>query len=291
MSSASRFVLWSLAGSLLPWVAAAQDSEHTWQKSYSVSAKPVLTLETADSNLEVHSCGDCRSVRIHVDSGRKLSNYRLEESQSGDHVSFSLKEKPGLGFHMNWSKSEYSPRVSVETPADLTLEARTGDGNLKLRDVRGDLHVRSGDGNVDIAGTDGLLHLTSGDGNVQIRGAKGSIEARTSDGNLTVDGSFSSVQLHTSDGNLDFALTDGSHLATASRVESSDGHVKIRVPHSLAADLDVTTSDGRIDCSLPLVMDHYNSRGDGHHIHGRLNAGGTPLTVHTSDGNVSIAEI
>jgi hypothetical protein len=36
-------------------------------------------------------------------------------------------------------------------------------------------------------------------------------------------------------------------------------------------------------------MDHYQSGGEhGHELRGKLNGGGTPLTIHTSDGNVKI---
>jgi DUF4097 and DUF4098 domain-containing protein YvlB len=124
---------------------------------------------------------------------------------------------------------------------------------------------------------------------VIIRRATGTLEARGADGHMTIDGQFTGVQLHTSDGNLDFTLAPGSQLHAASRIESSDGHVSLHVPSTLAADLDITTSDGHVDCSLPLTMDHYDSSGN--HLHGHLNGGGTPLSVHTSDGNVRIAAI
>jgi hypothetical protein len=288
-----RWAMCALAAGLLSGAALAQDAEHVWDKSYPVSGKPMLTVETGDSNLDIHACGDCKTVHIHVDSGRKLSGYRLEESQNGDQIRFLLKEKPHYGINIHWvSSGEHEPRVTVETPAALTLEARTSDGNLALNDLRGDVQVHTGDGNADISNVDGALHLTSGDGNVQIHNGGGTLEARASDGRMTVDGKFTSVQLHTSDGNLNFSLADGAQLASASHIESSDGKVDIRVPRSFAADLDVTTSDGRIDCSLPLTMDKYSSRdGGANHLHGRLNAGGVPLTVHTSDGNVTITNI
>ena len=72
----------------------------------------------------------------------KLSDYRLEESQSGDQVHFLFKEKPQIGvhFHVNWHRT--SAKVTVETPADLTLEARTSDGNLRLASLNGELGSR-----------------------------------------------------------------------------------------------------------------------------------------------------
>jgi hypothetical protein len=272
--------------------AVAQDADHDWEKTYSTAGKPTLTLETSDSHLDIRSCGDCKTVHIKVHSGQKLSDYRLEESQSGDHVYFTLKDKPrAVGFHISWRERE-GTTVTVESPGTLDLDAKTSDGNLTAHDLQGDLQIHTGDGSATLDKIRGNLRLTSSDGNMTLQDAAGTLEARSSDGHLKVDGNFTAVQLHTSDGTLDFALAPGAQLTAASRIESSDGGVTIRVPHDLAADLDISTSDGRIDCSLPLTMDHYDSReGSGHHIRGKLNAGGVPLTIHTSDGSVSIGQL
>ena len=275
------------AAALLSLPALAQTSGHDWQKTYSVNGSPSLTIETSDSGLEIASCGDCKEIRVQVHAVRDLNEYRLEEHQDGDHVFFSFKEKPHVGL-FNW-RNEAGTKVTVETPAHLDLDAKTADGNLTARELTGNLQVHSGDGSVTLEDVHGDLRLGSSDGNVVIRRASGTLEARGSDGHMTVDGEFSAVQMHTSDGNLDLTLAPGSKLNAASRIESSDGHVSVHVPSTLAADLDITTSDGHVDCSLPLTMDHYDSRGN--HLHGRLNGGGTPLSVHTSDGNVRIAAI
>jgi DUF4097 and DUF4098 domain-containing protein YvlB len=181
----------------------------------------------------------------------------------------------------------------VETPASLGLDAKTEDGNLSVRGLAGNLRMHSGDGSVTLEDLRGDLHLTASDGNINIHNATGTLEARASDGHMRVDGQFSAVHLHTSDGNLELSLAAGSRLTAASRIESSDGRVTVRVPQNLAADLDVSTSDGHVDCALPLTMDNYNSGGESshHHLAGRLNGGGVPLSIHTSDGNVSITAL
>jgi hypothetical protein len=271
--------------------ALAQDSEHSWSKTYPLTGKPTLTLETSDSRLQISSCGECREIRIHVETeGRKLSEYRLEESQTGDQVHFLLKELPHIGVHMVWH-SEHT-RVTVETPAQLTLQAKTSDGTVGLSGLHGEIGLTTGDGDVTLDHVSGDLRVKSGDGHVKITDAAGRLDAHTSDGNLTVDGLFDAVTLHTSDGTLDVNLREGTKLTEASTIQSSDGSVTLRVPQSFAADLNVHTSDGHVDCALPLTMDHYHSAGgDGHELHGRLNGGGTPLTIHTSDGNVKIEQI
>jgi Putative adhesin len=268
---------------------SAQSSETDWQKEYSLSGSAALNIETSDSHLDIHTCGDCKTIRIKVHTSDKLSKYRLEEHQDQNHVYFLLKEKPHVGFEVHWTPRE-GTHVDVETPANLELDARTADGNLSVRNVAGNVQVHTADGTLTLEDIHGDVRLSASDGNINVHNVIGTLDARGSDGHMKVDGQFTAVQLHTSDGSLDFALAPGSQLTAASRIESSDGHVTIRVPQNLAADLDVSTSDGHIDCTLPLTIDHYTN-GGGHHLHGHMNAGGTPLSIHTSDGNVSIATL
>jgi hypothetical protein len=265
----------------------AQDSDHSWSRTYPVDGKPTLTLETSDASVDFRPCGDCHEIRIHIElEGRKLSDYRLEEGQTGDEVHFLFKDLPHMGVHVGWHREQ--ARVTVESPAQLNLQAKTSDGNVTLSGLRGDLGLTTGDGNLTLDHVSGNLRIRSGDGQVKITNADGAIDAHTSDGNLSVDGLFHAVALHTSDGTLDVSLREGTRLAGASTIQTSDGSVTVRVPQNFAADLSVHTSDGHVDCALPLTMDHYQSGGEGHQLHGKLNGGGTPLTIHTSDGNVKI---
>ena len=283
------FALAALA-TLSTLTALAQDPDHSWSKTYPVTGKPTLTLETSDADLEFRPCGDCHEIRIHVEvEGRKLSDYRLEEGQNGDQVHFLFKELPHIGGHFAWHREQ--TRVAVESPAQLTLQAKTSDGNVTLSGLQGDLGLTTGDGNVTLDHVSGNLRIQSGDGQVKVTNAEGAIDAHTSDGNLSVDGLFHALALHTSDGSLDLNLHEGTKLAGASTIQSSDGSVTIRVPQSFAADLNVHTSDGHVDCALPLAMDHYQSGGEGHELHGKLNGGGTLLTIKTSDGNVKIEQL
>jgi hypothetical protein len=279
------------AAALAAMPALAQDSEHLWTKSYPVSGRPTLNLETGDAGLQIDSCGTCREIRIKVETeGVKLSDYRLEESQTGDQVHFLFKEKPHYGVHVVWHRTQ--AKVTVETPAELTLEAHSGDGSVSVSGLNGDLGLTTGDGNLTADHLSGKLRVKSSDGHVTITNSTGALEAQTSDGNLSVDGVFNAVALHTSDGKLEVSLREGTKLSEPSSIQASDGSVTVRLPQGFAADLDVHTSDGHLDCALPLTMDHYDSKdGGGHNLHGKLNGGGTPLTIHTSDGSVKIEQL
>ena len=270
-------------------LAPALTAEADWQKSYPVSGKPSLSLGTGDASTDVRSCAECREVRIRVEwNDRHPGDYNLNEFQSSDHVNFELKEKQHLGIHFGPGHRE--PHVFVDTPAEADLEARTSDGSLNVSGLNGNLDLHTGDGAVNVSDVSGAVRLVASDGSIRIHNVTGTLESKSSDGSVSIDGRLSGIQVHSSDGRVDVTLADGSQLATSSRIEASDGHVTIRLPKTLSADLEIHTSDGKIDCQLPLTLSGYNS-GGGHNIRGKLNAGGPPLTVHTSDGNVTIAAL
>jgi hypothetical protein len=282
----------ALSTVLLSAAATSAQSDTTWDKSYPLSGQPSLSLSTDDSNLNIHACAGCQTVHIHVTASGSatLSRYTLEESQSGNTVHFSLKEKPHMGMHINWHSS--SVRVDVETPANLTLDARSADGNLTAADLHGDLTIHTSDGNQELTGLSGNLKLHSSDGQLRVRNCSGALEARSSDGNQEIAGTFTSLQLHSSDGSITAELAEGSRLSSDSRIESSDGSVTLRLPKSFPAELAISTSDGSIQSTLPLVVDGYNSKGNsGHNIRGKFNGGGSLLTIHTSDGSVHLTTL
>ena len=281
----------ALSAFLLSAAAASAQSDTTWDKSYPVSGQPSLALSAGDSHLNIHACGSCQAVHIHITAeNTSLSRYTLEESQSGNTVTFSLKEKPHMGIHVNLHSP--SVKVDVESPANVTLDARCADGNLAASGLHGDLAIRTSDGSQELTGVSGNLKLHSSDGHLRVRNASGTLETRGSDGTQDIQGSFSSLLLHSSDGSITLELAEGSHLSADSRIESSDGSVTVRLPKSFPAELAVSTSDGSIESSLPLVVDGYNSKGNsGHTIRGKFNGGGSLLTIHTSDGSVHLATL
>jgi DUF4097 and DUF4098 domain-containing protein YvlB len=276
---------------LLAAAASAQASDH-WDKTYNLTAAPALVLTTGDSSLNIKSCGDCKTVQIHVNAqNRKLSDYRLEEDQSGDTIHFSLKEKPHLGLlHVEWHN--VSVAVEVETPANLTLHAETADGNLNASGLNGAINLRSSDGHQTIADVSGTLNVQASDGGVDLHNIAGTLDAHTSDGNLNISGKLDRINVRTSDGSLTLELANDSSLKADSTLHSSDGSITVRLPKELSANLDVSTSDGKIDCNLPLTLNGFHSSGDSDHaVRGKLNAGGALLSIHTSDGSVHLSTL
>jgi DUF4097 and DUF4098 domain-containing protein YvlB len=271
--------------------ASAQSDEH-WEKTYAVSGQPTLVLSTDDSDLNIKSCGACKAIQIHVnEQNHKLNDYRLEETQTGDTIHFLLKERTNVGFHFSvtWHK-DTSVAVEVETPPNLTLHAETSDGNLSASGLNGAINLRSSDGRQTVADVSGRLNVQSSDGSLDLRNIAGTLDAHTSDGNVDISGKLDSMNIRTGDGALTLELANGSSLKADSTLHSSDGSVTVRLPKDLSANLDISTSDGKIDCNLPLTLDGFHG-GSGSGVKGKLNQGGAILWIHTSDGTVHLSSL
>lgn len=102
--------------------------------------------------------------------------------------------------------SNGSVSFELYVPRNTSLEAATGDGQLSLDGVSGDITLRSGDGPVNVANASGQLNVSTGDGPIKILRFDGGIEARTGDGPVSLDGRFTEVQVNTGSGSVTLAV-------------------------------------------------------------------------------------
>src|SRR5580692_6124961 len=183
-----RLIVFAIPALVLVATSAVLTAESDWQKSYPVPGKPSLTVSTGDASTDVHSCG-CREIRIRVEwNDRHPNDYTINEFQSGDHVNFELKEKEHFGIHVGMHRE---PHVTVETPGELDLEARTSDGSLKVYGVNGSIALHTSDGAVDVSDVSGAVRLVASDGSIRIHNVSGTLESKSSDGRVTIDGKLS----------------------------------------------------------------------------------------------------
>lgn len=252
-------------GSLAALPAQADD----WSKTYTLTGKPDLRIDTSDANISV-STWDQNIIEAKVTTTHyKIGNdgIRIEEHQSGDMVEISVRY-PHHGVTIDFGNS-LSRRV------DVTVHMP--------REGRVDLHT--GDGKIDLSGFKGEMQLRSGDGSQQIDSVEGKLRALTGDGHIRANGRFDQLNLKTGDGRVEARATTGSALAEDWRLESGDGTVTLEVPEGLAADVDLHTGDGHIDLDMPVTTEGKIRQNE---VHGKLNGGGKLLVIHTGDGSIRL---
>lgn len=237
-----------------------------WSKTYNLSGKPDLRIETSDANIRVTTWDqhtiEAKVITTHYKIGE--DGIRVEEHQNGDSVEIDVRY-PHHNFNIEWGQHRVD--IIIQMPREGRVNLRTGDGKIDLAGLKGDMDLHSGDGSENLEAVDGKLHASTGDGHI------------------TAHGRFDELELKTGDGHLDVRAADGSSLAAGWRLETGDGNVSLEVPGELAADVDLHTSDGHIDLDMPITTDGKIRQNE---VHGKLNGGGSLLTIRTGDGSIHL---
>lgn len=237
-----------------------------WSKTYSITGKPDLRVETSDANLRVDTW-DKNTIEVHVTTKRyKIGEggIKIIEHQNGDSVDLELRY-PHHVFTIEFGNSRVE--VDIHMPREGRMNLQTGDGSIEVANFKGNMDLESGDGHQEIDSVDGTLR------------------AKTGDGHIRASGRFDSLDLNTGDGRIDARVLPGSVMTTGWTLHTGDGSVHLQLPSNFAADVDLHTSDGHINLDFPVTVE---GRLGEKNIHGKINGGGNLLTVHTGDGSIEI---
>src|SRR6202166_401514 len=258
-----RLSLVILAASVLAVLPAHADE---WSKTYNVTGKPELRIETSDANIRV-TTWDQKTIAAKVITERyKIGEggIRVEEHQTGDSVEIDV-HYPHHNFNIEWGNHKVD--VIIQMPRE------------------GRVNLRTGDGKIDIAGLKGEMDLHTGDGSENLEGVDGKLRATTGDGHITAHGRFDELELKTGDGHVEVRAAGGSSLAPGWGLETGDGKGSLDRPSELSADVSLHTSDGHIDLDMPIVTEGKIRQNE---VHGKLNGGGSLLTIRTGDGSIHL---
>jgi DUF4097 and DUF4098 domain-containing protein YvlB len=235
-----------------------------WSKTYKLTGKPDLRVETSDANIRV-STWDQNTIEAKVTTVRyKIgeNGIKIEEHQNGDTVEIQVRYP-----HHNFSFEYGQHRVDVDIrlPREGRINLRTGDGKIEIGGFKGEMDLHSGDGSETLDTVEGKLHASTGDGHIR------------------ANGRFDELDLKTGDGHLEVRAAAGSSLAEGWRLETGDGNVTLEIPSTLAADVDLHTSDGHIDLDIPVATEGKIRENE---VRGKINGGGNSVTIRTGDGSI-----
>ncbi|MGD0126508.1 MAG: DUF4097 family beta strand repeat-containing protein [Terriglobia bacterium] len=246
-----------------------------WSKTFELNGRADLRVETNDARVQVEvwerSEIDARVIsegmRLGVWGGSEDHRVRVRDFQSGNNVELEVRiPNTGWIFGVNTR----SVRIEIKLPREASLDIHSGDGDLSVRGLKGEINLSTQDGRIEADSIDGALRATSGDGNMHVQGR------------------FDSLSLKTGDGTISARIMQGSQMESAWSVRSGDGDVEISLPDDFSADLDVHTGDGRITSDLPITL---HGSPDQSSLRGTLKGGGPVLSVHTGDGSIHLKRL
>lgn len=270
------------------------------EKSFTVRSGGNLLLDTDAGDVDIETW-DRDEVMVKVDiagTDRRAEKFEVKFSSDGDRVTVIGKSSDNSFF--KWDVGELDINYHITVPKKFTVKANTSGGNMALRNMEGDVRLETSGGNLTAEGVDGTVNLNTSGGNITIKTVKGAVKGETSGGNIRADHVDGDVNVQTSGGDIDLSLIDGSvHAETSGGgislrlngenkgidVHSSGGDINIYVSDSVAANLEASTSGGKVRCELPITV-----KGDmsDEELRGKINGGGNVIRAETSGGDVKI---
>jgi hypothetical protein len=284
--------------------AASSASAEEWNKSYTVSGRSQIHVETNDGSVQTFT-GDTKQVEFHVTyNGYELDKtLHIDSRQDGDTVQITARVNGHWGF--SWGGHNRGLKIEVHMPKDADLQVDTGDGSVTTQTISGKLKIHTGDGSVRADQVDGDVDIDTGDGSITVNGAKGDIRLRTGDGHIegrnldgkvdaysgdghiTLDGRLDSLTVKTGDGSIDARIRPGSKIDSGWSIRTGDGSVDVVLPAELQANIEASTNDGHISLGIPVTVEGTFSNSQ---IHGKMNGGGQPIVIHTGDGSIRLSK-
>jgi hypothetical protein len=266
------------------FAATVHADEYT--KSFTISNRASVHVDTNDGSVNV-TTGDTQQVEFRVEYQGYVLNQSLqiESNQHGDEVEL-IARIPG-----KWHFSLGAIRrlhIEVRMPKEADLQVRTGDGSIKANGLSGSIDLHSGDGAVSVSSLKGAIRLHTGDGSIDGSDLDGKCDAVTGDGRIRVTGRFDVLSAKSGDGSIGVEALHGSKLDSPWSITSGDGGIDVALPANLPVDIDATTGDGHISSDIPITMEGIISKS---RVRGKMNGGGSTLTIHTGDGAIHLKQV
>src|SRR5262249_38123987 len=118
-----------------------------WTKTYEISGRAQVRVDTNDGAVRVSTAGGQKSVEFPVEYwGFQLNkDLHVDSRQNGDSVEVNARISGHWGF--SWGKGRRI-KIEVRMPKDADLTVNTGDGSVETDAVNGRLKIHTGDGSV-----------------------------------------------------------------------------------------------------------------------------------------------
>jgi hypothetical protein len=185
----------------------------------------VLEVEAGGAAIVLTPSSDLATVEVRVDQDKSAPLPMLQSVRQGNRLAVNLK--PPSGAPLIPFVPSAAARYTVTYPADMRLD---------LRISNGEVHISNPSASVEIYDEDG---------NIAVDDPHATITAESARGDVTVSRALAPVDLAADDGNVTATLAPG-WSGNEIRMQSATGTVRLTVPKSFRAKLDVSSDDGTV---------------------------------------------
>ena len=274
-------------------------------KSYAVSGRANVEVNSDNGSVHVVT-SETTQVQFHVSydlSAWGAHAPSIDSQQSGNRVQLSAHTDRSALFGFG---NRLRLIIEVAMPKDADLRVETSNGGIDLSALNGNIVVHTSNGGVHASQLSGTVEIDTSNGGIRADTLKGAVkvhtsngaigaehldckcEFSTSNGGVHVAGRFEQLEVSSSNGGVTVRAESGSRMTSDWSLHTGNAAVFLALPADFQANLDATTSNGKIVLNLPAEV-----RGvvGGSQLHGALNGGGPSLSIHTTNGSIHLDPI
>jgi hypothetical protein len=170
---------------------------------------------------------------------------------------------------------------SVSVAGAQKSRVRSVSGDVSVRDVAGPLRASTTSGSITVTGAQDSLSLSSVSGDIRADRAPRGLSAETTSGGVVVRGISGTVKVGSTSGDVKLSLRDPLRGLEAG---TSSGGIRIELDPAIACALEMRTSSGELDVQVPMQMRNASRHG----VTGSIRGGGTPVSLRTSSGDITV---
>ena len=277
-----RFTSWLAAFFILGFSAAsAKTFSKTEVKTFDISPNGKVVLENVNGNIKVESWNK-NQVMVQVtktvkaddqeDANEYFGRVGIEIVNEKDYLEIHTHYPNGEGWEGFWhwlfQGGSRNPNVDyvMKVPSTIKLDAGSTNGNVEIHSIAGGVEASSTNGNVEVHSATGVVKASSTNGWLNFDSVGGEIEGSTTNGGITA------------------AISDSTGFQGL-RLETTNGSIKIFCPEDLNANVSAHTTNGSIETQLPVMVQGEFGRKN---FEGKINKGGAPIDLRTTNGSIQI---
>jgi DUF4097 and DUF4098 domain-containing protein YvlB len=198
----------------------------------------------------------------------------------------------GIRIH-GWDRGDVRVRARIVGYADTDAEARRVVSGIRIDTAGGSVSATGPDGDRDSRWSvtfdlqvprTALLTLTTHNGGIGIDGFRGTAKFQAENGGVTLRDVSGDIRGGTTNGGVTVDLTGDHWDGTGLDVETRNGGIRLNLPENYSADLETSTTNGRLNVDFPITVPGTIGRS----LATTLGAGGAKLRAITTNGGVSI---
>lgn len=251
---------------------------------------------------------DLGSITVEAHDEPVVSINAVASGWAASSFSFAV-QRSGADIEISGELDEWLPglfggvraRVRVKVPKSFALDAHTGGGTVRARDLEGRIAIDTLGGSVEVEGAAGPVLATTAGGSIRMRQVRGDVRVRTAGGSIAlrdVDGCAEvrtlggAIRASNLGGELDARTAAGPISASfrgdpVGTLKTSAGPIEVRMPREAGAELDAKSGAGGVHIDRNLI---FEGERRGSRAQGRLGGGGPVLVLRSAAGGIRVRE-